>query len=61
MLISEIEYSLDENGTVANIVVGPPDGFDPEPKDPHKARKLKKGGKADNFEYLIPADWTPGT
>lgn len=61
MLISEIEYSLDENGTVANITVGPPDAFDPEPKDPHKARKLKKGGKADNFEYLIPADWKPGT
>lgn len=60
MLISEIEYVLDESGTVANITVGPPDGFDPEPKDPHKARKLKKGGKADNFEYLIPADWTPG-
>lgn len=59
MLISEIEYVLDDGGTVANIVVGPPDGFDPEPKDPHKARKLKKGGKADNFEYLIPADWKP--
>ncbi|MCO7519447.1 MULTISPECIES: phage baseplate assembly protein [unclassified Pseudomonas] len=60
MLISEIEYVLDDAGTVANIVVGPPDGFDPEPKDPHKSRKLKKGGKADNFEYLIPADWKPG-
>ncbi|MDF9756795.1 phage baseplate assembly protein [Pseudomonas hunanensis] len=60
MLISEIEYVLDDTGTVANIVVGPPDGFDPEPKDPHKSRKLKKGGKADNFEYLIPADWKPG-
>lgn len=60
MLISEIEYVMDDAGTVANIVVGPPDGFDPEPKDPHKSRKLKKGGKADNFEYLIPADWKPG-
>lgn len=59
MLISEIEYLLDENSTVANIVVAPPDSFDPEPTDPHKARKLKKGGKADNFEYLIPADWKP--
>lgn len=58
MLISEIEYSLDA-GTIANITVGPPDAFAPEPKDPHKARKLKKGGKADNFEYLIPADWKP--
>lgn len=59
MLISEIEYSLDDNGTFANITVGPPDAFEPEPKDPHKSRKLKKGGKADNFEYLIPADWKP--
>ncbi|KIU47535.1 baseplate protein [Pseudomonas putida] len=61
MLISEIEYSLDEGGTVANLTVAPPDAFDPEPKDPHSTRKLKKGGKADNFEYLIPADWKPGT
>ncbi|MFV3383124.1 phage baseplate assembly protein [Pseudomonas sp. NY15354] len=58
MLISEIEYSLDA-GTVCNITVAPPDAFDPEPKDPHSTRKLKKGGKADNFEYLIPADWKP--
>ncbi len=61
MLISEIEYVLDDAGTVANITVAPPDAFDPEPKDPHSTRKLKKGGKADNFEYLIPADWKPGT
>jgi prophage tail gpP-like protein len=59
MLISEIEYSLDESGTTASITVGPPDAFEPEPKDPHKLRKLKHGGKADNFEYLIPADWKP--
>ncbi|ATR83067.1 baseplate protein [Pseudomonas sp. FFUP_PS_473] len=59
MLISEIQYSLDESGTVANITVAPPDSFDPEPKDPYNSRKLKKGGKADNFEYLIPADWKP--
>lgn len=59
MLISEIEYSLDA-GTTCNITVAPPDAFDPEPKDPHKSRKLKKGGKADNFEFLIPADWKPG-
>lgn len=59
MLISEIEYVLDESGTTAAMTVGPPDAFEPEPKDPHKARKLQKGGKADNFEYLIPADWKP--
>ena len=59
MLISEIEYLLDDSGTTAAMTVAPPDAFEPEPKDPHKARKLKKGGKADNFEYLIPADWKP--
>ena len=57
MLIAEVTYSLNEQGTVTTLVVGPPDGFEPEPFDPHKARKLKKGGAADNFEYLLPADW----
>ncbi|WP_095153951.1 phage baseplate assembly protein [Pseudomonas sp. Irchel 3E13] len=59
MLISEIEYSLEDTGTVAKMTLGPPEAFEPEPKDPHNSRKLKKGGKADNFEYLIPADWKP--
>lgn len=54
MLISEIEYLLDDAGTVATLTVAPPDAFEPEPADPHKARKLKAG---DNFEYLLPADW----
>ena len=57
MLISEVEYSLDEGGTVATLTVAPPDAFEPEPQDPHKARKVKRGGKADNFEYLLPPDW----
>ena len=57
MLITEVEYLLDEQGTVATLQVAPPEAVLPEPKDPHKARKLKKGGKADNFEYLLPADW----
>lgn len=59
MLISEITYSLSDSGTVCTMVVGPPDSFEPEPNDRHKKRKLKKGGKADNFEYLLPADWKP--
>lgn len=54
MLISEITYSLSEEGTLATLVVGPPEGFEPEPEDPHKKRKLKK---TDQFEYLLPADW----
>lgn len=59
MLIAEVTYSLGPEGTITTMVVGPPDGFEPEPHDPHKDRKLKKGGKADNFEYLLPADWKP--
>lgn len=59
MLISEITYSLTDSGTITTMVVGPPDSFEPEPNDRHKDRKLKKGGKADNFEYLLPADWKP--
>ena len=57
MLITEVEYSLDANGTVATLQVAPPEAVLPEPKDPHKRRKLQKGGKADNFEYLVPVDW----
>lgn len=59
MLISEVQYSLDDTGTTCSMSVAPAEAFLPEPKDPHKARKLKKGGAADNFEYLIPADWKP--
>ena len=59
MLIAEITYGLGPQGTTTTLVLGPPDGFEPEPNDPRKDRKLKKGGKADNFEYLLPADWTP--
>ena len=57
MLITEVEYQLDGGGTIASLTVAPPESVEPEPKDPHKARKLKKGGRADNFEYLLPADW----
>lgn len=59
MLIARVTYTLAENGMITKMEVGPPDGFEPEPHDPHKNRKLKKGGKADNFEYLIPADYEP--
>lgn len=57
MLISEVQYSLSDSGTVVTITVAPPDGFEPEPADPLKKRKVKKGRKADNFEYLLPPDW----
>lgn len=54
MLISEVTYSLSDEGTITTLVVGPPDSFLPEPHDPHKKRKIKK---TDKFEYLLPADW----
>lgn len=57
MLISEVKYSQTrDGGTLATLTVAPSEGFAPEPKDPHAARKVKKAGAADNFEYLIPAD-----
>lgn len=59
MLIARVTYTLTDSGQITKLEVGPPDGFEPEPHDPHKDRKLKKGGKADNFEYLIPADYEP--
>ncbi|SED26239.1 baseplate protein [Pseudomonas marginalis] len=59
MLITEISYELDEQGTFATLSVAPPDGFLPEPNDAYEKRKLRKGKKTDNFEYLIPADYKP--
>lgn len=57
MLITEVHYTLDDSGTLCTLQVCPPEAVLPEPQDPYKSRKLKKGGKADNFEYLLPADW----
>lgn len=59
LIISEVQYDLDDSGTTSTLSVAPAEAFLPEPKDPHKSRKLKKGGAADNFEYLIPAGWKP--
>ncbi|CAG4906042.1 phage baseplate assembly protein [Paraburkholderia saeva] len=57
MLIVETTYVEGDQGTTTTLKVAPPDGYMPEPDDPHKRRKLKKGKKGDNFEYLLPADW----
>ncbi|PMZ30019.1 baseplate protein, partial [Pseudomonas sp. GW247-3R2A] len=35
MLISRITYTLNEQGMLAKLEVGPPESFEPEPKDPH--------------------------
>lgn len=57
MVIAEVTYTLSESGMITTLVVGPPEGYEPEPPDPLKRRKLKKGKKGDNFEYLLPEDW----
>ena len=58
MLIGEIEYRLDGNGTSVVMKVAPLDAFNPEPADPVKGRKRKgRTKKGDEFEYLLPADW----
>jgi prophage tail gpP-like protein len=54
MLIAEVTYRLDDQGTVCQLRVGPPEGYLQEPDDPHKHRKVKKG---DSVEYLLPADY----
>ncbi len=45
MLIAEVTYRLDENGTVAVLRVGPPEGYQAEP--PKGKRGKKSGGGAD--------------
>ncbi|WP_278646727.1 phage baseplate assembly protein [Pandoraea pnomenusa] len=61
MLIAEVTYSRRRSGgTIATLMVAPPDGFEPEPNDKRKRMKVKKGKKGDNFEYLLPADWEKG-
>lgn len=57
MLITEVEYRLDENGMKTRLSVAPPEAVDPEPADPLKARKKKgKTKNGDEFEYLVAAD-----
>ncbi len=58
MLIVEIEYSLSEaSGTRATLTVAPPDGYEAEPPEPGKKRRIKKGKGKDDFVYLLPEDW----
>lgn len=39
MLISEVTFTKDNNGTRAELRIGPPDAYLPEPKDPKKRKK----------------------
>ncbi|HIF6681403.1 TPA: phage baseplate assembly protein [Serratia marcescens] len=47
MLIAEVTYSLDENGTTSEIRVGPEDAYLPEPNKPGKRPKRKKAVEDD--------------
>ncbi|MGV3793337.1 phage baseplate assembly protein [Citrobacter portucalensis] len=42
MLISEVTFTKDNNGTLAELRIGPPDAYLPEPEDPKKRKKTKK-------------------
>lgn len=60
MLITEINYRMENGGTTCQMSVAPPDGFEAAPPDGMKKvkgkKRNKKGGK-DDFEFLVPADW----
>ncbi|SSW80293.1 Mu-like prophage tail protein gpP [Klebsiella pneumoniae] len=45
LLISEVSFTKDSNGTITELRVGPPDAYLPEPTDP-KQRKKKKAVEA---------------
>lgn len=45
LLISEVSFTKDSNGTITELRVGPPDAYLPEPADP-KQRKKKKAVEA---------------
>ena len=47
MVIAEVTYQQDENGTVTEIRVGPPDAYLPEPAKPGKLKK--KTTEEDDF------------
>lgn len=53
MLISEVTYSLGDEGTKALLVVAPPEAFNPEPGRGQRVQ----GGGGDSFEYLLPPNW----
>lgn len=42
LLISEVTFTKDNNGTLTELRVGPPDAYLPEPQDPAKRTKQKK-------------------
>lgn len=55
LLIIEVNYKLDSNGSTTTLTVAPAAGFYPEPDDARKRHKHQHA--KDNFEYLLSADW----
>ncbi|OSK27549.1 prophage PSPPH01, 43 kDa tail protein [Escherichia coli M056] len=41
LLISEVRFTQDQNGTRTEIRVGPPDAYLPEPESPRKKKKRR--------------------
>ncbi len=42
LLVSEVTFTQDQNGTLTEIRVGPPDAYLPEPEAPARGKKKKK-------------------
>lgn len=45
LLISEVTLTRDQSGTLAELRVGPPDAYLPEPEDPKKRKKKKSSSE----------------
>lgn len=49
LLISEVSFTKDNNGTITELRVGPPDAYLPEPENDSKKRGKKRKVKEDPF------------
>lgn len=49
LLVSEVTFTQDQNGTLTEIRVGPPDAYLPEPEDPGARKKKKARVQEDPF------------
>ncbi|EPP4535489.1 TPA: phage baseplate assembly protein, partial [Escherichia coli] len=49
LLVSEVTFTQDQNGTLTEIRVGPPDAYLPEPEAPGARKKKKARVQEDPF------------
>lgn len=49
LLISEVSFTKDNNGTLTELRVGPPDAYLPEPEESSQKRAKKRKVKEDPF------------